>query len=206
MWRLDLDDARWPGPERLPGAEWARAEGFVEAQVAARWTAARWGLRGVLGRYLGEAPEAIELSEGDHGKPRLSMEPPPVHFNLSHSGALALVAVSDREVGIDVERIEPDRDFVALAEQALSPADTTAVREAANPDRATVFYERWTHHEARLKCLGLGLASPPPLDPPKLTIETLRIDPPYAAAVAATGSEPPQLSCWTFGHPLRGAG
>ena len=206
VWRLDLDDARRPGPERLPAAERERAESFLRPQIAARWTAARWGLREVLARYLGEDPIAIELSEDEHGKPRLSMEPPPLHFNLSHSEAFALLAVGDREVGVDVERIEPERDFVALAEQALPPEDTAAVREATEADRAAIFYERWTHHEARLKCLGLGLATPPPLDPPAVTVATLAVDPHYAAAVAAIGSESPQLHPWTFGPPLREAG
>lgn len=161
----------------------------------------------MLARYLGEQAEAIELVEDARGKPRLAHRSPALHFNLSHSEALVLVAISrDREVGVDVERIEPGRDFVALAERALAAADATAVREAAESERADVFYERWTRHEARLKCLGLGLGGPLPQDVPAVTVEALPIDPGYAAAVAASGPTPLQLHCWTFGLPLRGAG
>lgn len=162
----------------------------------------------MLAHYLNEQAEAIELVEDERGKPRLAHRPPALHFSLSHSGALALVAVSrDREVGVDVERIKPERDFVALAERALAPADATAVREASESDRAGVFYELWTHHEARLKCLGHGLGSaPPPQEAAALTVEALTVDPGYAAAVAANGAAPLQLHCWTFGLPLRDAG
>jgi 4'-phosphopantetheinyl transferase len=169
--------------------------------------ASRRELREVLARYLDEQAEAIELVEGERGKPRLAQEPPALHFNLSHSGALALVALSsDREVGVDVELVKPGRDFAALAERALAPEDAAAVREATESDRADVFYELWTRHEARLKCLGLGLGAPPPPDAPAVTVETLAVDPGYAAAVAASGPAPLQLRCWTFGPPLPEAG
>lgn len=178
VWRLEFDDAR-------------------------RGRASRRVLREVLGRYLDEDPAAIELVEEGRGKPRLAEEPHRLRFNLSHSEALVLVAVSrDREVGVDVEWIKPQRDFFVLAERALAPEDAAAVREAAESERAAAFYERWTHHEARLKCLGLGLSSPPPQDSPAVTVETLQIDPGYAAAAAATGHAPLELQCWTFGPPL----
>lgn len=161
----------------------------------------------MLAHYLDEQAEAIELVEDERGKPRLAHEPPPLHFNLSHSERLALVAVSqDLEVGVDVERIEPERDLVALAERALMPEDAAAVREAAESEQADVFYERWTRHEARVKCLGIGLGTSQPLDLPAVTVETLAVDSRYAAAVAATGSAPLQLHQWTFGPPLCEAG
>ncbi len=181
VWRLELNDPRPP-------------------------RASRWELREVLARYLGEEPKAIELTEDSRGKPRLAKGSPTLRFNLSHSEALALVVLSgDREVGVDVERIRLERDFVALAERALEDPDVAAVREASEADRAATFYERWTRHEARLKCLGLGLSTPPPQDPPTIAVETLAIDPGYAAAVAAVGPQPFQLHCWTFGPPLRKA-
>ncbi len=164
--------------------------------------ASRQELREVLARYLDERAEAIELNEDERGKPRLAQGRPPLHFNLSHSGALVLVAVSrDREVGVDVERVKPERDFAAIAERALAAEDAMAVREAAESERAAVFYERWTRHEARLKCLGLGLGSAPSRSP-EVTVATLPIDPGYAAALAATGPAPLRLHCWTFGPPL----
>lgn len=155
-------------------------------------------LRRVLALYLDQSAEAIEVTRGEHGKPRLAAEPPPLAFNLSHSGALALVAVArDREVGVDVERVKPERDLVAVAERALAPAAAAAVREAAEPERARLFYELWTQHEARLKCLGVGLAERPTWPPPPVAVQALPIDPGFAAAIAMVGHAVP-IRCWTF--------
>lgn len=156
-------------------------------------------LRRVLGRYLDEAPEGIELAAGEHGKPRLAREPERLAFNLSHSGELALIALTQgHEVGVDVELMKPERDLVALAERALAPEAAAAVRAAAEDDRVRLFYELWTRHEARLKCLGVGLARRPTWPAPAVAVEALPIDPGYAAAVAVAGDALP-VRCWTLG-------
>ena len=163
-------------------------------------------LRRVLAPYLGEAAEEIELAAGEHGKPRLAEEPERLGFNLSHSGRLALVAVArGREVGVDVERVRPERDLLALAERALAPEEAAAVREAAEPERARRFYELWTRHEARLKCLGVGLASRPTWPIPPVAVQALPIDPGFAAALAVSGEAVP-VRCWTFDQPRPFAG
>jgi 4'-phosphopantetheinyl transferase len=163
-------------------------------------------LRRVLAAYLGEAPEEIELTAGEHGKPRLADGPERLAFNLSHSGRLALVAVArDREVGVDVERVRPERDLLALAERALAPEEATAVREADEPERTRLFYELWTRHEARLKCLGVGLAARPTWPTPPVAVQALPIDPGFAAALAVSGEAVP-IRCWTFDQPRPSAG
>jgi len=162
-------------------------------------------LRQVLARYLEEEPGEIELSVGEHGKPRLAGEE--LHFNLSHSGALGLIAICrDHEVGVDVERLKPRRDLIALAERSLAPADAATVREAAETEREALFYGLWTRHEARLKCLGVGLGSPLPLDSPPVAVEALAVAPEHAAAVAVRGAASLPLRCWTFDAPHRGNG
>ena len=163
-------------------------------------------LRRVLALYLDEAAEEIELAQGEHGKPHLAANPPPLSFNLSHSGDLALVALArDREVGVDVERVKPERDLAAIAERALAPEDAAAVREATEPERARLFYELWTRHEARLKCLGIGLAARPTWPAPPVAVQSLPIDPGFAAAVAMSGDAVP-VRCWTFDQPRPFAG
>jgi len=155
-------------------------------------------LRTVLAPYLGEAPEEIDLARGEHGKPRLAEEPARLAFNLSHCGDLALVALArDREVGVDVERVKPERDLGALAARALAPEAAATVRAAEEPERARLFYELWTQHEARLKCLGVGLAARPTWPPTPIAVQALPIDPGFAAALAVTGEGVP-VRHWSF--------
>lgn len=160
IWRAALDDPGWPGPEELPPQEGERAAAFLREEAAKRWVAARWALRQVLGHYVGEDPAGIELEIGEYGKPRLRGGP---RFNLSHSEGIALVAVCDREVGVDVEAVKP---------QARRPAALCVT---------------WTRYEARVKCIGTGLGSPPP--PVEVTVADLDVGQSYAAAVAVAGSE-----------------
>jgi len=182
IWRAALDEAGWPEAERLPGPERERAASFLREEPGRRWVAARWALRRVLEGYLGEPAAEIELELGDNGKPRLRNRDG-IEFNLSHSNGLALVAVAEaREVGVDVELIEPGRDLVALAERALDPGDAAAVRAASESQRPIVFYAAWTRQEARVKCTGTGIAGPTPA--PEVVAYDLSIDDGYAAAVA----------------------
>jgi 4'-phosphopantetheinyl transferase len=162
-------------------------------------------LREVLAVYLGEDPARIALEAGEHGKPRLA-GPGRLRFNHSHSGEIALVAVSgELEVGVDVEEVRPGRNVVGLAERAFAPAMAAAVREAPAAERDLLFHRRWTAHEARLKCLGVGLsgAAPPAADGP-LAVAEVDVSPGYAAALAVAGAAVPPLRGWTFGPPVPG--
>ncbi len=97
--------------------------------------------------------EDLSLAYSEHGKPYL-LSYPDLHFNLSHSGTLALCAVSDRPVGADVER--PGRADQAVARRCFLPQELEWMENA--PDRARAFTRLWTRKESYLKLLGTGLA------------------------------------------------
>ncbi len=213
IWRAALDDAGWPGAERLPPAERERAAGFLREDVRRRWVASRWALRRALERYLGEPAEGIAFEAGERGKPRLEGGTGPC-FNLSHSQGLALIAVAEREVGIDLEAICPGRDLVALAERALPADEAAAVRAAAPEQRPPIFYAAWARLEARLKCLGVGLGGtslqphpPEASDRNPIAVADLPLflgptmqgkgtaEHRYAAAVAVAGAEVGPIRC-----------
>ena len=189
VWRAELDRGSWPSHELLPPAERERAEGMRRPLPRDRWVASRWALRGVLARYLDEDPAAVALRLGERGKPALADPTATLRFNLSHSGALALIAVTEGlEVGVDVEEIDPERDVVPLAERGLDPAAAAAVRAAPPEARATAFHEAWVRREAVIKCLGGGLGAPLPPDP--VAVSALDAGPGYAAALAVADPEP----------------
>jgi phosphopantetheinyl transferase len=146
--------------------------------------------RAALGRILADAlgePEPPALVAGENGKPRLAIDPGRLSFNLSHSGALALVALAPGgvDIGVDVERLKERRDLARLAARWLPEADARAVAAVPHADQAAVFYPAWTRHEARVKCTGVGLAGEPPGS--EVTAVQVEIDAGYAAAVAIGG-------------------
>jgi 4'-phosphopantetheinyl transferase len=192
IWRAGLDDPAWPGVAELPAEERERAAGFVREQARRRWIASRWALRRVLAGYLEVAPAAVELEVEGNGKPRLATATG-LEFNLSHSEGLGLVVVAERPVGIDVEVIRPERDLRALAERVLPTADVDALGGAPEIEQPALFYAAWARHEARLKCVGVGLGGPPV--GAGVAVRDLEIAPEYAAAVAVVGTEVGAVLC-----------
>jgi 4'-phosphopantetheinyl transferase len=148
---------------------------------------ARRRLRGILAGVLGVGEHELEVLTGNDGKPELATATP--RFNLSHSGEVALVALTrDRDVGIDVERIDPRRDVGVLAERALGDEGAAAVLALPPAERAGGFHRAWARREAVAKCAGTGLSTPPP-EAPRQVVD-LDVSDGYAAAVSVDGAVP----------------
>ena len=145
----------------LSDAELARALRFRHEADSIAYVAAHGWLRLVLAAYAGLPPARLRFRETPLGKPSLEPvgEMPPVAFNLSHSGDLAIVAVSaGMPIGIDIERIGsvPDAatgDYLAHAEGAM-------LSTLPGPLRDEAFTRCWTRKEAYLKATGAGLNTP----------------------------------------------
>ena len=160
LWRFPLD-------QYLPAAaiatlspdEIARARRFVFDKDRHHFMAARAALRQLLARHLGRAPASLQFTSGPFGKPALA-DVPGLHFNLSHSGATGVLALSGRlATGIDVEVLRPMPDAATLADAYFAPAERAAIAaiggDAATRDAA--FLRCWTRKEACLKAVGIGL-------------------------------------------------
>jgi 4'-phosphopantetheinyl transferase len=159
--RLDLSPADHDRLERVISAEEARrADRFRIAADRRRYVAAHGLLRVVLSGYVGARPDGVAFGPGAGGKPRLAGRETP-RFNLSHAGALGLVAVAaDREVGIDIEEVGEDGDLEGLAETCFSPVERAALAAVPAAQRPAAFFAGWTRKEAFLKAIGAGLARP----------------------------------------------
>ena len=160
VWRVDVAGGGAVALETLSEGERARAARFHFAADRDRFVASHAALRGILASYLGVEASSLVFGEGAQGKPFLDA---PAHgrslrFSLSHSGDLALVAVSlGREVGVDVERVRPRADLAAFVARYFSPRERQALARISSDDRLRAFYEIWTLKEAYLKACGDGL-------------------------------------------------
>ena len=151
----------------------------------ARRLPSRDALRAILERYTAGD---LEFAHGPHGKPYLR-DAPQLQFNLSHSGGVSLVAVAlDVEVGVDIERLRPMPDFLALAERFLAPGDAAALAETPAVGREREFFVRWTRTEAMLKARGVGLYGAGVALDGDWTVVPVDAGEEYAAAVAAERS------------------
>jgi len=150
--------------ETLSGEERERAEHMLSERGRSLWMRSRAVLRALLGRYLDEDPGTLSFVTGEHGKPALRKRtsadstPMPMQFNLSHSGDLALYAFAvGAAVGVDVELASRPIDEVAVASRTLGVAEAQRLLQFEPDARRREFLRSWVRHEARLKCLGVGI-------------------------------------------------
>ena len=138
----------------LPWEERRQRVGRLVQPEARRLTL---GAGALLAWALGQAGATdLTLSYGENGKPRL-VHHPDIHFSLSHSGTLAVCAVADRAVGVDVER--PRAVSEALVRRVLTAEEQTWLAGQADPKVA--FIRLWTRKESFLKLTGQGLSRRP---------------------------------------------
>ncbi len=193
--------------QALSADERERAARFVFAKDRDRFVAARGILRDILGNYLGQPGGALRFEYGPYGKPALAGEPRGLRFNVSHSGDLALVAVTrGQEIGIDVEAVRPERADEQLARRFFSPREVAALLALPEAERGAAFFACWTRKEAYIKARGDGLSIPLDAfdvslapgeacallrasgdDPARWALRALDTGPGYAAALAVEG-------------------
>jgi 4'-phosphopantetheinyl transferase len=206
-----LEDLR----RSLSADEIARAERFRLPKLHDQFIVARGTLRTLLGRYLGIDPAETAFVYGPIGKPALAdrTHKTPIHFNLSHSGDVALYAFSaGREVGVDVECHRSLAKVEGIANRFFSPRECAMLWALPDDQRLEAFFRFWTVKEAYLKARGKGLSVPlsqvevsfPPDGSPVIrdssgsgdwSCRELPHESPYTAAVVVQGYDWRPL-CW----------
>lgn len=194
VWRADLAAIGDQPEQLLSEEELARAAQIVSERKRVLWARSRGVLRALLGRYLDRDPRALRFVLGPHGKPALLFEGPTpaadLRFNLSHSGEIALYAVTaGREVGIDVEVPRRRVDELAIAERVLGKEQARRLADLDSQARTREFIRAWVTREASVKCRGTGLGTAPRGDLPAANLWTSELDagPDAIAALAVEG-------------------
>jgi 4'-phosphopantetheinyl transferase len=155
--RLDLADPRWDLAEaaaQLTVDERARAERAVPA-VRRRRLLVRSALRRALGDLLGMPARAVPLQLDEAGRPFLAGHD--VEFSCSASDDVALIAISDSPVGVDVQRHRVEEAVAAFDEGWLATEEKSRIAALPENTRAVAVTRCWTQKEALLKARGTGL-------------------------------------------------
>jgi len=206
----DLTDA-W---SLLSDIEQERASRLLSDRHRRHHIAAHAGLRWILACYVENSPEKLTIQKTSAGKPFLG-DWPSIRFNLTHSHGRALVAIDkDRDVGIDLERVRPEVDVVALAKRFLSVRDQTFIEHGDPADLHERFLKAWVAREAVFKAAGTGLTFPLKDDHIELTddgtagylvlgrtqeskpVRFLPLDSEWIGAVSVEGTD------WTIRYPI----
>ena len=100
-------------------------------------------IRSLVSSYLMNQLSKEEMKYKETGKPYFENGP---FFNVSHSGKYIMMAISDKEIGIDVEE-NIERDMSPLM-RIFNEAEAKIIKEHAD------FYYLWCAKESLIKCMG----------------------------------------------------
>jgi 4'-phosphopantetheinyl transferase len=165
VWRAGLDSLASELPDfarLLSASERKRADRFQFDRDRERFVVRRGLLRRILARYLACDPAEISFTYEARGKPSLAnliREGHPVHFNLSHSHGMALIAVTRQHaLGVDVERVRPMPEIDQIAARFFSARENAMLNALPSDSTIEGFFHCWTRKEAYLKATGQGIA------------------------------------------------
>jgi 4'-phosphopantetheinyl transferase len=141
----------------LSADERERAARFRFDRDRDRYIVCRGSLRELLAARLRIAPASVQFVYGRFGKP--AIDQPEIRFNVSHSHGMAMIALArSREVGCDIERIDPLFAGEKIPERFFSPYEVAALRALPAADQCDAFFRCWTRKEAYIKACGMGIS------------------------------------------------
>lgn len=169
-----------------------RADRFLRETPGRRWIVGRAMLRRIVASHCGEGVRNIRFTLEPKGKPVLESAAASrqVHFNLSHSGGIAAVAVTGTApVGIDIEKVRAIDDHEDISKRFFSPDEQMRISALPSSQRPRAFFEYWTRKESMIKATGEGMSalSKATLDEPAASewqIHEFEPRPGYVGAVA----------------------
>ena len=192
--RVALRFSRLPSnPDRIAAAldilapdERARAGRFRREQDRCEYVLARATLRRLLGRDLACHPAGVVFGCGPAGKPVLLHPAVDTHFSVAHCrGGLAIAWCAGREVGVDLEWMDPARVDLGVARRVFSASRVRRLELASSPERTRLFYRFWTRLEAAAKASGAGVVRFR-ARPDRITVRSFTPAPGFIGAVAVT--------------------
>ena len=132
-----------------------RADRFLKPSDRARYVVTRSTLRTRLAECIDRPADQVTIRIATGGKPVLAAPQDTLHFNVSHAGDWAMIAIANYAVGIDIEQ-RREIDTTAFGHPFFSIFESEFIRTAA--DTRAAFFDLWVAKEAWLKATGQGLS------------------------------------------------
>jgi 4'-phosphopantetheinyl transferase len=142
--------------------ERARAAQLAFERDRVRFIKAHGMARQILAGYSDADAATLTFARNRHGKPYLvpRANGPDLQFSVSHSGNCCMLAVRlDHSIGIDVEKVRDVPQAMNIAQSHFTPAESGGLAALLGTARRDAFFVLWTHKEAAIKGLGIGLAA-----------------------------------------------
>jgi len=108
-----------------------------------------------LSKMTGLSNNQLSFFKNEFGKPFLS-NVIDIHYNISHSGVYVVCAVSNTQIGVDIELIKSID--INIAKRFFSPDEINYVFYPSDEQQYERFYQIWTMKESQVKWEGMGLS------------------------------------------------
>lgn len=125
---------------------------------ALRFITMRATLRLVLGKMLDIDPKAVPLLASERGKPYLAGNS--LFFSVSYRAGIGLIAVAERELGVDVELVENAAHIATASALTFAADERAAIEHYTNKRRRELLLQGWTRKESIVKAMGTGMSHP----------------------------------------------
>ncbi|MES3018318.1 MAG: 4'-phosphopantetheinyl transferase superfamily protein [Bacteroidota bacterium] len=140
----------------LSDEEAVKARKFHFQKDTENYIVRRAYLRLFLSKYIGTKAESIVFTSGQNKRPIVDVQhKSSPKFNLSHTDNRVLIAFSYQELGVDIEKVNPDFHYSEILEHYFTEEEINHITQAIVPLKA--FYTLWTRKEAILKACSKGI-------------------------------------------------
>jgi 4'-phosphopantetheinyl transferase len=197
VWRVSLaqtESCLQSLQQTLSTDERTKADRFRFPKDRSQFIVSRGALRAILSRYLNISSHILRFDYNPYGKPSLIVTQGgnTLRFNLSHSRGMALIAITkNRDIGVDIEGINPNFSCLEIAEKFFSPLENSVLRSLPEHLQPTAFFTCWTRKEAYIKAVGKGLSIP-------LNQFHVSLAPGEPAALLNVEGNPEEASKWSL--------
>ena len=198
IWRIPVRPVFNGGIKLLSAAEKKRLNGFRNNHSKDTFFSSRIAMRKLFSSYLDMPVDSIQFDTRTHGKPCIHLDNDRFEFNLTHSGSLILLAVSNNvEIGIDIEAVRQVTNWKSISRKVFDQKTCSLLLKSENP--ADLFVRYWTTFESRQKLFGQGVFGDHPSEAE--SIKTCLFDPApgYTAAISFQSSQSlPELQFFEY--------
>src|ERR1700754_2404329 len=129
-----------------------RANRYVQKKDRLRFVISRGALRYLLSQYTKLPAAAIKFVISTNKKPSVLQQN--LKYNVSHSGDWVLIAISNSEVGVDTEEMDPMFSYKEILADNFNKDEINYI---AHQDSINSFFLLWTRKEALTKATAIGL-------------------------------------------------
>jgi phosphopantetheinyl transferase len=141
----------------LDEQERERYSRYVKTSSKLTFAHARYFVKTLLATQLNCNAVEVRFAYGEHGKPKLDSHTATLHFNMSHCDDAIAIAISNQDVGVDVECIDRRGDPWRQPQEFLNARLAKYVDSADEALKPIRFTQLWTALEASTKLHGDGI-------------------------------------------------